>query len=480
MSQDPKPASRADALILFGATGDLAFKKIFPALQSMAQLGQLDMPVVVLTREGRSKETMLARARESVQTYGGGADDAALAVLGRHLQVVAGDYGDAATYRELATALRDQVRPLFYLAIPPSAYAGVVAGLGAAGCVRGGRVLIEKPFGHDLASARELDAAIRRVFDEAAIFRLDHYAGKRSVQNVALFRFANAWVEEFWNRDVITSVKVTMAESFGVAGRGRFYEEAGAIRDVLQNHLLLVASVLGMEPPASADGEALRDAMVKAYQAMRPLTPADVVRGQFRGYRAEAGVSPDSTVETYVAVRLFFDSPRWTGVPFFIRTGKSLAVTANEVVVEFRRPPHPLAGVGPTRLRFGLGPDHSIAVEAPVRRATPGWALGTGELRLDGGPAGDDEITGYRDLIHAAIEGITVAFTRGDGVEAQWRVVEPVLGNATPVFPYEAGSWGPAEAARLTEAYGGWSNPGAHGVGSRDILGPIDGQAAHG
>jgi glucose-6-phosphate 1-dehydrogenase len=456
-----KPAARADALVLFGATGDLAFKKIFPALQSMAQLGQLDMPVVVLTREGRSKETMLARARESVTTYGGGADEAALAVLARRLQVVAGDYGDAATYRELAEALREQSRPLFYLAIPPSAYAGVVAGLGAAGCVRDGRVLIEKPFGRDLASARALDAAIRKVFDESAIYRLDHYAGKRSVQNLALFRFAGAYAEGFWSRDFITSVKFTMAEAFGVTGRGRFYEEAGAIRDVLQNHLLLVIAVLAMEPPASADGEALRDAMAKAYQAMRPLTPADVVRGQFRGYRAEAGVAADSTVETYAAVRLFVDSPRWSGVPFFIRTGKRLAVTANEIVVEFRRPPQALAGVGPARLRFGLGPDHSIALDATVRRAAPGWTLEPGELRLDGGPPGDDEVPGYRDLIHAAIEGVTVPFTRGDAVEAQWRVVEPVLGNVTPLFEYDPGSWGPAEAERLTEAYGGWNNPGA-------------------
>jgi glucose-6-phosphate 1-dehydrogenase len=461
MTPAANPVSRADALILFGATGDLAFKKIFPALQSMAQLGQLDLPVIAVTREGRTRETLLARARESVETHGGGADDAALGVLASRLQVVAGEHGDPATYRALAAALGERSRPLFYLAIPPSAYAGVVAGLGAAGCARGGRVLIEKPFGRDLASARALDAAIHRVFDEAAIFRLDHYAGKRSVQNVALFRFANAYVERFWNRDVITAVKITMAEAFGVAGRGRFYEEAGAIRDVLQNHLLLVTAVLAMEPPAGADGEALREAMVKAYQAMRPLTPADVVRGQVRGYRAEAGVAPDSTVETYAAVRLFVDSPRWAGVPFFIRTGKSLAVTANEVVVELRAPPRPIPGAGATRLRFGLGPEHTIALDAPLRPPTPGWALQPGELRRDGGPAGDDEIPGYRDLLLAAIEGLSVLFTSGDAVQAQWRVVEPVLDNAVPVVEYEAGSWGPAEAARLTEAHGGWSNPGA-------------------
>jgi len=463
MTDALNPASRADALVLFGATGDLAFKKIFPALQSMAQLGQLDMPVVVVTREGRSKETMLARARESVQTYGGGADDAALSVLGRQLQVVSGDYADAATYRALATALRPQVRPLFYLAIPPSAYAGVVNGLGAAGCAQGGRVLIEKPFGHDLASSRELNGAIRRVFDEASIYRLDHYAGKRSVQNIALFRFASAYAEGFWSRSFVSCVKVTMAESFGVAGRGRFYEEAGAIRDVFQNHLLLVVALLAMEPPQGADGESLRDEMVKAYQSMRPLSAADVVRGQFRGYRAEAGVAADSSVETYAAVRLFLDSPRWSGVPFFIRTGKCLATTANEVLVEFRRPPRPLPGdgLGPSRLRFGLGPDHSIALDATVRRPAPGWTLDATELRLSGGPAGDDEVTSYRDLIHAAIEGTMLPFTRGDGVEAQWRVVEPVLGNAAPLYEYEAGTWGPAQAEGLTEAYGGWINPAA-------------------
>jgi glucose-6-phosphate 1-dehydrogenase len=298
------------------------------------------------------------------------------------------------------------------------------------------------------------------VFDEASIYRLDHYAGKRSVQNIALFRFATAYPEGFWNRSFVSCVKVTMAESFGVTGRGRFYEEAGAIRDVFQNHLLLVVALLAMEPPEGADGESLRDEMVKAYQSMRPLTAGDVARGQFRGYRAEAGVAPDSTVETYAAVRLFLDSPRWSGVPFFIRTGKCLATTANEVLVEFRRPPRPLLGdVSANRLRFGLGPDHSIALGANVRRPAPGWMLDATELLLSGGPAGDDEVAGYRDLIHAALDGTMVPFTRDDGVEAQWRVVEPVLGNAAPLYEYEVGTWGPAESERLTEPYGGWVNP---------------------
>ncbi len=468
MTDAPNPASRADALILFGATGDLAFKKIFPALQSMAQLGQLDMPVVLLTREGRSKEMLLARARESAQTYGGGADDAAQRILASRVQVVSGDYGEASTYQALAAVLRGRVRPLFYLAIPPSAYAGVVSGLGAAGCAQGGRLLIEKPFGHDLASSRELNAVVHRVFDETAVCRLDHYAGKLSVQNMALFRSANAYAEAFWHRDVISCVKITMAESFGVAGRGRFYEEAGAIRDVFQNHLLLVVALLGMEPPGGSDGESVRAGLVKTYQSMRPLTPNDVVRGQFRGYRAEAGVAPSSTVETYAAVRLFLDSPRWDGVPFFVRTGKCLSVTANEVVVEFHRPARPLLGGGagePNRLRFGLGPDHSIALDATVRKPTPGWELQTRALVLESGFTGDDEVAGYRDLIHAAVVGNMIPFTRGDGVEAQWRVVEPVLGDVTPLHEYEPGTWGPAEAGRLTERHGGWVDPRVHGAG---------------
>lgn len=455
--------TKADALVFFGVTGDLAFKKIFPALQSMEQIEFLDMPIMAVTRGGRRKEDLLDRIRKSLETHGRGIDETAFGRLADRLQIISGEYDDAATFHKLRGALNGGSHPVFYLAIPPSAYKGIITELGRSGCARGGSLLIEKPFGYDLASSRELNRAIHQVFDETNVFRLDHYAGKLPVQNILLFRFANAFPEAFWNRNYVSSVKITMAESFGIKGRGRFYEEAGAIRDVLQNHLFLVVALLAMEPPAGTDDEALRDEMVKVYKSMRPLVSDDVVRGQFKGYRLEDGVSPESEVETYVAVRLYLDSWRWDGVPFFIRTGKCLAVTANEVLVELRRPPrNVLTGtdVGqPNRLRFGLGPDLSIAMSTNIRKPGLNWELADGEMVACREASQEDEMGAYRDLLRSAMQGDAVPFARADGVEAQWQVVAPVLGNVTPVYEYEPGTWGPGEAERLVEDFGDWIAP---------------------
>ena len=334
----PSEIQRSDALVFFGASGDLAFKDIFPALQGLAATGQLEIPVIGVSRSDWTREDLVARARASVEAHGG-VDPIGFPKLAANLQYVRGEYGEHSTFDRIRVALGQAAHPLHYLAIPPSGFANVVSGLAAAGAADGARVMVEKPFGRDLASARELDHVLHEHFRERDVFRIDHYLGKEPVQNLVYFRFANSFLEPVWNRDHVERIEITMAESFGIKGRGRLYDELGTIRDVVQNHLLQIAALLLMEPPAGHDPEAMRDAKGQAFKAMRPLDPAEVVRGQFDGYRHEPGVAPDSDVETFAAMRLHVDSWRWSGVPIYIRAGKCLPVTATEVFVALKRPP---------------------------------------------------------------------------------------------------------------------------------------------
>ena len=458
---------RSDALVFFGATGDLAYKKIFPALLAMTRDGDLDVPIIGVAHSGWTSKQLRKRAfdsaKQAAKDGGEKFDKKVFEQMSARLQYVDGDYADPETFTKLKQALGNAKRPLHYLAIPPSLFGTVVEGLQQAGCAKQARVVVEKPFGHDLASAQELNKVLTSVFPDNSIFRIDHFLGKEAIMNILYFRFANSFLEPIWNRNQVASVEITLAEQFGVKGRGAFYDGTGCLRDVVQNHLMQIVALLAMEAPASQDYGAVHAEKTKVFHAMRPLVPDDLVRGQYRGYRKEPGVAKGSDVETFVALRLFIDSWRWGGVPWYLRSGKCLPETVAEIVVELKPPPQKLFDDAATTagranyLRFRLSPNTAVALAARVKRVGKEFIGDQRELFLMDEQTGEE--TPYERLLGDAMAGDGALFTREEAVEAAWVVVDPVLKKHHKAIPYRSGSWGPKQADDLIASDGGWHQP---------------------
>jgi glucose-6-phosphate 1-dehydrogenase len=448
---------RSDALVFFGATGDLAYKQIFPALCALVNKRKLGIPIIGVAKQGWNLDQLKERARESLKAAGVD-DESAFANLAALLRYVDGDYNDPATFQQLRTELGDAKRPCHYLAIPPALFETVARGLAKSECGRDARIVVEKPFGHNLASARELNETIHRYFPEERVFRIDHFLGKEPVQNMLYIRFANTFLEPIWNRTFVDNIQISMTEAFGVQDRGHFYDATGCIRDVVQNHLLQIASLLTMEPPTPHDADGVRNEQVDVLKAMRPLTPVDVVRGQYVGYRDVDGVASNSTVETFAAVRVRIDDWRWAGVPIFIRSGKCMPVTTTEVVVTLRKPPVDIfdsyGREHNDTIRFRLGPDVYIALQSRAKR--PGEAMVGEDIELVARHQSAGDMKPYERLLHDAVAGEMALFARQDEVEEAWRIVDPILDDVTPVHPYQPNTYGPASADELVADVGGW------------------------
>jgi glucose-6-phosphate 1-dehydrogenase len=461
-------AQQSDALVFFGATGDLAYKQIFPALLGLVRDEGLNVPIIGVAKAGWNLDQLKARAADSLQQHGETDTEATQRLLDL-LRYVDGDYNDPATFAELRAQLGQAQRPLHYLAVPPSIFGTVAHGLKESGSANDARMVVEKPFGHDRATARALSRLLAQYFPEENIFRIDHYLVKEPVQNIIYTRFANSMFEPLWNRDHVSSIQITMAEDFGVQDRGHFYDETGAIRDVVQNHMLQVLAHLLMDPPTGEEHEAMRDQKSALLKAVRPLDPSHVVRGQYTGYRSVPGVHAGSSVETFVALKLFVESWRWEGVPIYIRAGKMLPVTATEIVVHFKRPPREtfdeLVPLSSGHVRMRISPDVSIAMG--VRVKLPGERMVGQDVEMILTEHAPSLRPPYQRLLGDAMRGVGELFGRDDIVDAQWRIVEPVLDNATPVYPYEPGSWGPGEAEALIGPDGPWRIPGTTPEASR-------------